>query len=53
MQPIGERCGALPLSTQFGLISAGAYLLSGAVVTLLALRLNRQWEMRRADEGRG
>lgn len=44
---------ALLLSTQFGLISAGAYLLSGAVVTLLALRLNRRWEMRRADEGRG
>ncbi|WP_371136581.1 MFS transporter [Hydrogenophaga sp.] len=43
---------ALLLSTQFGLISAGAYLLSGAVVTLLALRLNRQWELRRADEGR-
>jgi hypothetical protein len=44
---------ALVLSTRFGLISAGAYLLSGAVVTLLALRLNRQWEMRQADEERG
>ena len=44
---------ALVLSSQFGLISAGAYLLSGAVATLLALRLNRQWEMRRADEERG
>lgn len=44
---------ALVLSTQFGLISAGAYLLSGAACTLLALRLNRQWEMRRADEERG
>jgi MFS family permease len=44
---------ALVLSTRFGLISAGAYLLSGAVVTLVALRLNRQWEIRRADEERG
>jgi len=44
---------ALVLSTRFGLISAGAYLLSGAIVTLLALRLNRQWEMQRADEERG
>lgn len=41
---------ALVLSTQFGLISAGAYLLSGAACTLIALRLNRRWEMRRADD---
>jgi len=33
---------ALVLSSQFGLISSGAYLLSGAVCTLIALRLNRQ-----------
>ena len=39
---------ALVLSTRFGLISAGAYLLSGAVCTLLALYFNRQWEARRA-----
>ncbi|MEP9378503.1 MFS transporter [Aquabacter sp. CN5-332] len=31
---------ALMLSSTFGLISSGAYLLSGAVCTLLALRLN-------------
>lgn len=41
---------ALVLSTQFGLISAGAYLLSGAICTLLALRMNRQWEIRRAGD---
>nr|WP_314262415.1 MFS transporter [uncultured Devosia sp.] len=33
---------ALVLSSQFGLISSGAYLLSGAICTLVALRLNRQ-----------
>ena len=33
---------ALWLSSQFGLIAAGAYLLSGAVVTLVALWLNRE-----------
>jgi MFS family permease len=33
---------ALVLSSQFGLISSGAYLLSGAVCTLVALRLNRR-----------
>lgn len=43
---------ALVLSTQLGLISAGAYLLSGAACTLIALRLNRRWEMRRVDEER-
>lgn len=32
---------ALLLSSQFGLISAGAYLLSGAICTLLALDFNR------------
>ena len=32
---------ALLLSTEFGLISSGAYLLSGAVGTLIALWLNR------------
>ncbi|MEN5082018.1 MFS transporter [Bosea sp. TWI1241] len=40
---------ALVLSTSFGLLSAGAYLLSGAACTLLALRLNRRWEANRAD----
>ncbi|WP_425453102.1 MFS transporter [Bosea caraganae] len=43
---------ALMLSTQFGLISAGAYLLSGAACTLIALRLDRRWEARRTDEDR-
>lgn len=33
---------ALALSATFGLISSGAYLLSGAVCTLLALYFNRQ-----------
>jgi MFS family permease len=33
---------ALILSSQFGLISSGAYLLSGCITTLIALRLNRQ-----------
>ncbi|MBJ3777546.1 MFS transporter [Acuticoccus mangrovi] len=34
---------ALFLASQFGLIAAGAYLLSGALVTLLALRLSDRW----------
>jgi len=33
---------ALALSAQFGLMFAGAYLLSGAVCTLVALMINRQ-----------
>ncbi len=33
---------ALLLSSQFGLISSGAYLLSGCIITLIALRLIRQ-----------
>ncbi|MBO9695011.1 MAG: MFS transporter [Sphingopyxis sp.] len=33
---------ALWLSSRFGLIAAGAYLLSGAIVTLVALWLNRE-----------
>ncbi len=33
---------ALLLSTSFGLLSAGAYLLSGALVTIAALLLNRE-----------
>ena len=40
---------ALVLASQFGLISAGAYLLSGAACTLLALRFNRRWQETRAD----
>jgi MFS family permease len=35
---------ALILASRFGLLSAGAYLLSGAVCTLLALGLNRRIE---------
>lgn len=34
---------ALALSSRYGLMSAGAYLLSGAVCTLLALGLNRRY----------
>ncbi|MBE7184756.1 MAG: MFS transporter [Methylobacterium mesophilicum] len=37
---------ALLLASQFGLIAAGAYLLSGALCTLLALRLNARWDIR-------
>jgi hypothetical protein len=33
---------ALALSVRFGLVFAGAYLLSGAICTLLALLINRQ-----------
>ena len=33
---------ALWLSSEFGLLAAGAYLLSGAVCTLVALWLNRE-----------
>ncbi|AWK89329.1 MFS transporter [Azospirillum thermophilum] len=39
---------ALALSSSFGLVSAGAYLLSGAICTLIALRLNK-----RLAEGHG
>ncbi|UFN48860.1 MFS transporter [Roseomonas sp. OT10] len=34
---------ALLLSSTFGLLSVGAYLLSGAVCTLLALAFNKEW----------
>jgi MFS family permease len=37
---------ALWLSTQFGLWSVGAYLLSGAICTLAALGINREWGQR-------
>ncbi len=40
---------ALVLASNFGLIASGAYLLSGAVVTLLALTVNRQLELRETD----
>jgi MFS family permease len=33
---------ALALSSKFGLLSSGAYLLSGAVCTLVALRINKE-----------
>ncbi|ORE92531.1 major facilitator superfamily sugar transporter permease [Stappia sp. 22II-S9-Z10] len=36
---------ALFLSAEIGLIAAGAYLLSGALCTLLALRLTYRWEI--------
>jgi MFS family permease len=44
---------ALLLSAQFGLISAGAYLLSGAACTLVALRLNQRWERRKPEGSQG
>lgn len=37
---------ALFLATRFGLWSVGAYLLSGAICTLLALAINREWGRR-------
>ncbi|GAB4070788.1 MFS transporter [Ancylobacter sonchi] len=36
---------ALLLASNFGLLAAGAYLLSGAICTLLALRFNKRIEM--------
>jgi MFS family permease len=36
---------ALLLSSHFGLLMAGAYLLSGAICTLIALSINRQLEL--------
>ncbi|MBS7538827.1 MFS transporter [Ancylobacter lacus] len=36
---------ALLLSSHFGIIASGAYLLSGAVCTLLALRMNKRLEL--------
>ena len=39
---------ALLLASNFGLISVGAYLLSGAACTLGALALNREWGRRNA-----
>ena len=40
---------ALALSSHFGLIASGGYLLSGAVATLLALWLNRELARAQAD----
>ena len=37
---------ALLLSSHFGLLAAGGYLLSGAICTLVALMINRQFEAR-------
>jgi MFS family permease len=39
---------ALLLSTRFGLLSVGAYLLSGAVCTLAALAFNKEWASKAA-----
>ena len=39
---------ALALSGKFGLVAGGAYLLSGAICTLLALWLNRELAKGRA-----
>ena len=43
---------ALWISSHFGLIAAGAYLLSGAVFTLLALWLNRELARSSSDRNR-
>jgi cytochrome c biogenesis protein CcdA len=40
---------ALALSGRFGLVAGGAYLLSGAICTLLALWLNRELAKERAS----
>ncbi|QAY75252.1 MFS transporter [Sphingosinicella sp. BN140058] len=40
---------ALLLASQFGLIAAGAYLLSGALCTLLALAMNAEFARRHVD----
>jgi MFS family permease len=40
---------ALVMSSRFGLSSSGVYLLSGAVVTLLAISINRQFASRDAS----
>jgi MFS family permease len=40
---------ALIMSSRFGLSSSGLYLLSGAVVTLLAISINRQFASRDAE----
>ena len=37
---------ALFLATRFGLASSGAYLLSGAICTLIALLLSQRLELR-------
>ncbi len=37
---------ALGATSKFGLIAVGIYLLSGAVCTLIALRVNRQMRLR-------
>jgi hypothetical protein len=37
---------ALYLATHFGIFSSGAYLLSGAIVTVVALLLSQRLEMR-------
>jgi MFS family permease len=39
---------ALTLASNFGLLSVGAYLLSGAACTLAALGLNREWALKAA-----
>lgn len=39
---------ALLLSSKFGLPAVGAYLLSGAICTLVALGINKQWATREA-----
>ncbi|RDE05674.1 MFS transporter [Sphingomonas aracearum] len=40
---------ALTLASSFGLWSVGAYLLSGAVATLTALGINKEWARREAS----
>ena len=39
---------ALLLATRFGLLSVGAYLLSGAICTVLVLAINKEWASKAA-----
>ena len=43
---------ALALTSQFGLLSAGAYLLSGAAGTLIALWINKEMGRTRREAAR-
>ena len=42
---------ALFLASRFGVWSVGIYLLSGAICTVAALALNREWGRSEADGG--
>jgi hypothetical protein len=44
---------ALFLASRFGLWSVGAYLLSGAICTLAALAINKEWAKQAKPEAKG